>query len=129
VQSRATDNAGNVETPIGSVTTPDLQAPSLLTPADGTGVGYVPAFEWSYVLRSEYHIQIDSNGDFQSPEVDESYISRNTHRPARLAAGTYYWRVKATDKERGYPESDWSEVWTVTIEAKIYLPLVLRRVP
>jgi hypothetical protein len=126
VQSRATDNAGNVETPIGSVTTPDLQAPFLVSPTDRAGVGYVPTFEWSHVLDSEYHIQIDDGSDFQSPEVDESHIDHTSHRPGRLAMGTYYWRVKAINKEHGHPESDWSEVWTVTIEGKIYLPLVLR---
>jgi hypothetical protein len=126
VQSRATDNAGNVETPIGSVTTPDLQAPSLIAPADGAQVDDTYTFRWSHVLDSQYHLQMDNDSNFQSPEVDEPYAHVNTYAPLGLAGGTYHWRVKAIDKEHGHPESDWSEVWTVTIEARIYLPLVLR---
>jgi hypothetical protein len=129
IGSRATDNAGNVETPISSLTTPDLQAPALIAPADGARVDDTYTFRWSHVLDSQYHLQMDDNSDFQSPEAHEPYINRNTHTPAGLAPGTYYWRVKAIDEERGYPESDWSEVWTVTIEAKIYLPLVVRDAP
>jgi hypothetical protein len=129
IQSRATDNAGNVETPIASITTPELQAPSLIAPADGAQVDDTYTFRWSHVLDSQYYLQMDNDSSFQSPEVDEPYALVNTYAPLGLAAGTYNWRVKATDEEHGYPESDWSEVWTVTIEAKIYLPLVLRRVP
>jgi hypothetical protein len=126
MQSRATDNAGNVEIPIGSLTTPDLQAPSLIAPPNGALVDDTYTFRWSHVLDSQYHLQMDDDSDFQSPEVDESYADLNTYTPLGLAGGAYYWRVKAIDKEHGYPESDWSEVWTVTIRAKIYLPLVLR---
>jgi hypothetical protein len=126
IGSRATDNAGNVETPISSVTTPDLQAPSLVAPADGARVDDAYTFRWSHVLDSQYHLQMDNNNDFQSPEVDEPYAPVNTYAPLGLARGTYYWRVKAIDEEHGYPESDWSEVWTVTIVDKVYLPLVVR---
>jgi hypothetical protein len=69
---------------------------------------------------------MDDDSDFQSPEVVEPYADFNTYAPLGLAGGAYYWRVKAIDKEHGYPESDWSEVWTVTIRAKIYLPVILR---
>jgi hypothetical protein len=126
IQSRATDNAGNVETPIGSLTTPDLQAPSLIAPPNGALVDDTYTFRWSHVLDSQYHLQMDDDSDFQSPEVDESYADFNTYAPLGLAGGTYYWRVKAIDKEYGYPESELCEFWTVTIKAKIYLPVVLR---
>jgi hypothetical protein len=126
IRSRATDNAGNVETPISSITTPELQAPLLIAPPDGAQVDDTYTFMWSHVPDSQYYLQMDDNSDFQSPEVDEPYAYVNTYAPLGLAAGTYYWRVKAIDEEHGYPESDWSEVWTVTIEAKIYLPLVVR---
>jgi hypothetical protein len=126
IQSRAADNAGNVETPIASTTTPDLQAPSLITPTNGAQVDNTYTFRWSRVLNSQYHLQIDDDSDFQSPEVDEPYTDFDTYAPLGLAGGAYYWRVKAIDKEYGYPESDWSKVWAVTITAKIYLPLILR---
>jgi hypothetical protein len=69
---------------------------------------------------------MDNDSSFRSPEVDEPYALVNTCTPLGLTGGTYYWRVKAIDEEHGYPESDWSAVWTATIEARIYLPLVLR---
>jgi len=115
LKSRATDNAGNVERPTVITTTSTLQAPALISPANGTNVEYIPAFEWSYVLDSCYYIQIDNDSDFQSPEIDASYLTYNTYTPGEMGEGTYYWRVKAIDMERGYPESKWSEVWAVTI--------------
>jgi hypothetical protein len=60
IQSRATDNAGNVETPIGSLTTPDLQSPSLIAPPNGVMVDDTYTFRWSHVLDSQYHLQLDS---------------------------------------------------------------------
>ena len=118
LKSRATDNAGNVERPTVITTTSTLQAPALISPANGTSVEYIPAFEWSYVLDSCYYLQIDNDSDFQSPEIDVSYITYNTYTPVEIEEGTYYWRVKAIDMERGYPESKWSEVWAVTILTK-----------
>jgi len=118
LKSRATDNAGNVERPTVITTTSTLQAPALISPANGTSVEYIPTFEWSYVLDSCYYLQIDNDNDFQSPEIDVSYLTYNTYTPREIEEGTYYWRVKAVDMERGYPESEWSEVWAVTILTK-----------
>jgi hypothetical protein len=126
IRSRATDKAGNVEKPTGSSTTPDLPAPSLIAPADGTLVEGTPTFRWSLVLESRYRIQIDDDAGFPSPEVDASELDLNTFTPLRLAPGTHYWRVQAADPNLGYPESEWSQVWTVTIQAEIYLPLIVR---
>jgi rhodanese-related sulfurtransferase len=115
IKSRATDNAGNVERPTVITTTSTLQAPALISPANGTSVEYIPTFEWSYVLDSCYYLQIDNDRGFRSPEIDASYLTYNTYTPGEIEEGTYYWRVKAVDMERGYPESKWSEVWAVTI--------------
>ena len=130
IRSRATDHAGNVETPIGSETTHALPSPSLIAPADGAVVDLPVTFQWSLVLDSQYWIQVDDDDDFQSPEVEASDIYVNDFTPSDLAAGTYHWRVKAVDAWHGYPESAWSEVRTLTIGTEIvntvYLPLVLR---
>jgi hypothetical protein len=115
IGSRATDNAGNVERPTVITTTSTLQAPALISPANSTSVDYIPTFEWSYVLDSCYYLQIDNDRGFRSPEIDASYLTDNTYTPGEIEEGTYYWRVKAIDMERGYPESKWSEVWAVTI--------------
>jgi PGF-CTERM protein len=114
IKSRATDNAGNVERPTVITTTSALQAPALISPVNKISVGYVPTFEWSYVLDSYYYIQIDNDRYFRSPEIDASYLTHNTYTPGEMEKGTYYWRVKAVDMERGYPVSEWSEVRTVT---------------
>lgn len=114
IKSRATDNAGNVERATVITTTSALQSPALISPANKISVGYVPTFEWSYVLDSCYYIQIDNDRYFRSPEIDASYLTHNTYTPGEMEKGTYYWRVKAVDMERGYRESEWSEVRTVT---------------
>ena len=115
IKSRAIDNTGNVERPTVITTTSVLQSPALISPANNTSVDYISTFEWSYVLDSYYYLQIDNDSDFQSPVIDGSYLIYNTFIPGDLDEGTYYWRVKAVDMERGYPESEWSEVWAVTI--------------
>ncbi len=125
IASRATDGAGNVELPLAASTTPRLQAPALISPLDGAQVDK-PTFVWSSVLDSQYHIQADDDDDFGSPEIDDVYLDLSTRTGRQLAGGVYYWRVKAINREYGYPESEWSAVWRVTVTAKIYLPLVLR---
>ena len=114
IKSRATDNTGNVERPTVITTISSLQSPALISPANKISVDYVPTFEWSYVLDSCYYIQIDNDRGFRSPEIDASYLTYNPYTPGDIEEGTYYWRVKAVDMERGYPESEWSEVRTVT---------------
>jgi hypothetical protein len=123
---RATDHAGNVELPIASVTTPDLQAPQLLAPADGSLADNPPTFRWSSVPDAGYRFQLDDDSSFQSPEMAASELEDNSLTPLTPAAGTYVWRVQAVDADYGSPQSEWSEVWTVRIRPQIYLPLVMR---
>gem|GEM_PF-1471389 len=72
--------------------------PSLIKPSDGephAGYGNVH-FSWSSVPEaSEYHLQVDNNSDFASPEADIPSI----HSTSYILAGpltqgeTNYWRV------------------------------------
>jgi hypothetical protein len=116
--SRATDYAGNVESPSASTTTTALPAPRLITPINGSIVHHL-AFEWSYVAANSYYtLQVDDSPEFSSPEIDaSSLLDETTFVPGELPEGTYYWRVKAVDASIGYPESTWSEVWRVTVSA------------
>jgi hypothetical protein len=115
--SRATDYAGNVETPSASTTTIALPAPRLITPVNGSIVHH-PAFAWSYVAANSYYtLQVDDSPEFSSPEIYVS-LEETTYVPGELPERTYYWRVKAVDASLGYPESTWSEVWRVTVSAR-----------
>jgi hypothetical protein len=63
-----------------------------------------------------YQIQVDNSGSgFLSPEIDESGLASSTYTPATaLAAGTYWWRVKATSGA-GIP-GGWSATWQLIID-------------
>ncbi len=126
IKTRATDGAGNLEVPVAYPTTPD--APTLLSPADGASTNDArPAFDWSDVPDAQYILEVDNDSDFSSPEIHEPYLlPASTYTPdAGLAAGTYYWHVRAVAGLGVLGE--WSETWTLTIApSRIYLPLVLR---
>lgn len=125
IKSRATDGAGNVETPLVVTTTPaDV---ILLSPAHGTTTfDRVPSFDWSDVPDSLYILQVDDDPGFSSPEIHPPFfLGDSAYTPTNyLSAGTYYWRVKAVSS--GNVEGDWSQVWMVTILQRIHLPLVRR---
>jgi hypothetical protein len=125
IQSRATDNAGNLERPAASETEPALPAPRLGAPADGWVTNQPPTFEWALVTNARYRLQVDEEPDFQSPRLDASDLDRNRYTPLRLAGGTYYWRVQAVNADYGSPVSQWSEVWTVSVQSRTYLPLLM----
>jgi hypothetical protein len=116
VSSRATDNAGNTETPKADPTTAALPAPKPLLPADAATVYPGDLLQWSRVADTYYRIQIDDDKDFESPETDVAYLFDNTAAVPDMGQGTYYWRVKAMDWQKGYPESPWSQLRKFTIE-------------
>jgi subtilisin family serine protease/PKD repeat protein len=77
-------------------------SPSLKTPVDGAqDVRRREAlFAWNTVPQaSSYHLQVDDDPTFVSPEADVSGIEANTYLlPGPLAAAaTYYWRVGTTN--------------------------------
>ncbi len=127
VASRATDGAGNVQSPNVAGTTPVLQAPALVSPADGATLSIVPTLRWSPVLESVYRVQVDDDPAFGSPEVNDTNVTETTHDlPVTLPVGVYYWRVKADDPIWGQAESPWSQSWRVTLRPALYLPMVVR---
>lgn len=120
---RAVDGAGNVDaTPATWAWKVDATAPgtpSLIAPANGSSTSNAkPTFDWSEAVDHSvvtYAIEIDNSGStFPSPEVIQSGLTTSAFTPAgSLAAGTYSWRVRATDAAGNV--GAWSEVFTVTI--------------
>jgi len=92
-------------------------APEPISPANGTGVGFVgkvtPTFEWSNVTDASgiasYELQISTNStNFTAPVVSLSIPSENVTAlddtisytlpgDYALSGGTYYWRLRAVD--------------------------------
>ncbi len=92
-------------------------APEPLSPANGTGVGFMgkvtPTFEWSNVTDASgiasYELQISTDSiNFTAPVVSLSIPSENVTslddtisytlpEDYALSGGTYYWRLRAVD--------------------------------
>ena len=70
-----------------------------------------PIFSWTFSddTQSAYHIQVDNNSDFSSPELDSGKVfssSESYAAPSPLSYDTtYYWRLKVWDGEGA--ESGW----------------------
>jgi len=116
---RARDVAGNVSEWSDSwkfeVRALPPKPPSLKSPENGATIGdNTPTFDWSDVEGAfRYHIQVDDNSGFSSPEIDE-YVTPSTFTASRaLADGDYWWRVEARDSAGNV--SGWSDVWTFKI--------------
>jgi hypothetical protein len=77
-----------------------LAAPAPVAPSDGARLGTVDvSLGWSRVggARS-YHLAIAADAEFARPVHDASQIP-DERVTVKLAAGTYYWRVRAVDRE------------------------------
>ena len=91
-------------------------------PADGAMVETSPTIRWSSSYDNDgdtitYELQVDDKQQFDSPTTRSTqltYIDDLT-----LVPGTYYWRVRAYD---GKDYSNWSEVWSFTIEEQDTTP-------
>ncbi|HIQ04152.1 MAG TPA: hypothetical protein EYH31_00480 [Anaerolineae bacterium] len=100
-----------------------LEAPQLLSPADGvttTGLSDpptgTPSFSWAPVDGAfKYHVQISSSAGFATI-IEESDTYATSWTPLKaLADGVYYWRVRAEGMASAGPYSapwrftkDWS---------------------
>jgi hypothetical protein len=74
---------------------------ALISPASCAQVGgaWAPSFEWgSAELAESYHLQVDDDPYFASPEIDV-HVAGTTHtNETSLADGrVYYWRVRAAN--------------------------------
>ena len=117
--SDASENSATTDFVIES-TPPPL--PELLSPADGSRVGYrweaTPTLEWSAVTDaseiSHYDLQIATTENFTDPGMHgitnitaEPGVEIVTYTPQEpLPYGTHYWRVKAIDRAQN--DSGWT---------------------
>ncbi|MDY0017333.1 MAG: S8 family serine peptidase [Candidatus Delongbacteria bacterium] len=95
--------------------------PTLISPTNSSSVAdLTPTFDWNDVTdATSYTIQIDNNSTFASPEATGSPTASTFTPASNLAAGTYYWRVLATNS---YGSSAYCAYWTVTLTAPLPLP-------
>ncbi|MEJ2544929.1 MAG: hypothetical protein P8Y99_12755, partial [Calditrichaceae bacterium] len=85
--------------------------PLLSTPENNeTGIGNTVNFNWNNVASAiEYHIQVTTKMDFNSPEYDKDQIASTSYQIANLGySNTYYWHVRALLDNGDY--TDWSEI-------------------
>ncbi len=118
--------------PLTLATKPLPARPDLLSPPDeGSTRDTTPLLEWAPVSGAiYYHIQVDDDVGFGSPEIDATAVQPSYTPDGELVEGTtYHWRVRASN---AYGDGPWSEVWEFTTSpAEItnptaYLPLTIR---
>ncbi|MBN1975861.1 MAG: hypothetical protein JW918_00540 [Anaerolineae bacterium] len=102
-------------------------APFAPSPSDGGSMcGAAPGFDWSSVNgATEYHIQVDDDAGFGSPEIDAPAADSFYAHASSLAPGTYYWRVMGSNASGDGP---WSDVWgfaAVGCDERVYVPVAL----
>lgn len=96
--------------------------PVLQSPADGAklSAGAV-SFDWldafdAHAGVSAYVLQADDDFLFGSPEIEATSADSSHAHAQPLAAGTYFWRVKAVDGSQPQPnESQWSAAASFTV--------------
>jgi len=98
-----TDVAGNesaISAPVEVVVdTVPTDRPILSSPTNGIAVNISPTLVWeavSDVTAVTYHVQVDDEPGFASPEVDMSDITE-TQLVLTLPDGVWFWRVRAND--------------------------------
>jgi hypothetical protein len=96
---------------------------TLLIPANGGTVGSsTPKFTWQETSNAgTYHIQVDNRTSFYSLVAEDSTLSVTEFVPDSLKDTVYYWRVRG--RYGDYVWGEWSEVWSVTINAARYAKL------
>jgi hypothetical protein len=97
-----------------------------LPSASGSMCSVAPSFDWSPVNgATEYHIQVDGDAGFGSPEIDATAADSFYAHTSSLAPGTYYWRVRGSNTSGDGP---WSDVWdfgAVACDEHVYVPVAL----
>ncbi|HAQ61593.1 TPA: hypothetical protein DCR49_06285, partial [Candidatus Delongbacteria bacterium] len=109
----------NLETEQSTVTvggTPTVPGvPTLATPSNASSTtDLTPTFDWNDVSgATSYTIMVDNNSDFSSPAITNSPTASTYTPTTNLAAGTYYWKVKATNATGS---SAYTSAWTVVLQ-------------
>jgi len=120
-------NAEYEEAPPVIIDTTPPPTPTLQSPPDGYTITSLPyTFNWSDVNDNTtggsdpcyYHIQIDDEPTFNSPEVDHSGLVQAQYVLSSLPNGTYYWHVCAKDSAGN--TSTWSNTHKVIINIRTF---------
>jgi len=92
---------------------------SLITPADNAAINSLtPKFNWSAVNAAAYELQVSTSNLFVMFNINKNNITASAYSAQdSLAEDTYYWRVRAKDKNETWGR--WSDVRSFTIETKI----------
>lgn len=108
----------------------EIEIPVLISPTNGqtnvtfitfNDIDYLIPFEWSFVARDGYIIQVAKDEEF-SDLTFNIVIPNSDYNLANLALQgltKYYWRVAT---KLGNSASAWSEVWSFTTEERIVVP-------
>jgi hypothetical protein len=72
-------------------------APELLSPEDDAGCQTLsPVLSWNASANAtSYHLLVDNNGDYSSPEVDVDVSGTSKDVNGLISNTTYYWKVLA----------------------------------
>lgn len=125
VASRATDSAGNVETPIVHSTSPT--APSLTDPLPGAIIrNGKPWLNWSEPKGAHHYIlNVSTSPDFSdSVNVPVELYKSEYQLTQALPTGKYYWRVQALSAQM--TPGAWSANGMFLSGNYIYLPVLVR---
>jgi parallel beta-helix repeat protein len=103
--------------------------PVLVSPAPGYDTSTRrPPFTWSAANDTQtgiwgYHIQVDNNTNFGSPEAESAAVSGLAFTPSsNLGLDTYYWRVRARDGAGNW--SAWTESRVFVISPTTDTPII-----
>jgi len=116
----AADAAGN-ESTISTlvevmVDTAAPDRPILTLPTNGIAMNASPTLVWesvSDITAVTYHVQVDDELGFTSPQVDVSEVP-DTQLPLTLSDGLWFWRLQAIDAVGNM--SDFSTVFQFTLD-------------
>jgi hypothetical protein len=109
---------------LADAATSKIAAPRQLSPANRASVQEIPSFAWKAVSRAaQYEFQLSADPAFRSIVGGAgrgSFFTRNTFASVNeaVADGSYYWRVRAIDKNnragRWSPVRSVEKRWTAT---------------
>jgi hypothetical protein len=99
--------------------------PNLSSPvSDAIIADSTPTFDWEIVLNATtYQIQVDNDGDFSSPEFDDTGLPNTRESLAVFDDGIYHWRVRAFNLFN--KPGEWSETRVITISIPLEAPVLV----
>lgn len=92
--------------------------PELISPENSENINdNTPFMDWEPVSGADnYHLQIDDDNDFTSPNVDADNIQEDNYQVPEdntLPDGVYYWRVRGENADGPSP---WSDTWIFRVD-------------